>query len=269
MKLTGATLALAGVTLLLVALLGQFTAMGEYRSAPPRAWEAFNPAMARNVRSFDKLVEASQSKSSKGAAETMRRSYSLVIKRFTHKAAQHTVWSNWLLWGMGKVHPPFAHIRNPQTMLQNGYSLLCDQSSYLLLRLALQHGIKARHVGLDGHVVMEAWYNGDWHLYDPDLEVIPEDENGKVLSVEALAGSPKLLKRYYGRFSGDKTSMVSILGSRENNTYMSYPPGAWFEWKSNVLFWFEKLAEVLKFAIPALVVLLGGWLWGRSRPMER
>ena len=63
--------------------------------------------------------------------------------------------------------------------------------------------------------------------------------------------------------------MVSILGSRENNTYMSYPPGAWFEWKSNVLFWFEKLAEVLKFAIPALVVLLGGWLWGRSRPMKR
>lgn len=187
--------------------------------------------------------------------------YELVTERFTHgDTAHYNVFSNWLLAGMGMIHPAFAHIRVPETMVRRGHSLLCGQSAYVLLTLAQEHGVVVRHVGLVGHVVMEAWYNDDWHLFDPDLEVVPEDSDGRVLSVEELARRPELLERYYGEYDGTNASMVEILISRENNTYMSYPPGTWFEWKSNVLFWFEKLAGFLKFVLPVLMALVGGWL---------
>ena len=151
-------------------------------------------------------------------------------------------------------------------MLRRGHSLLCGQSSYVLLTLAQEHGVRVRHVGLVGHVVMEAWYDDDWHLFDPDLEVVPRDSADGVLSVETLAQSPDLLEQYYGEYDGDNASMVEIIGSREKNTYMSYPPGAWFEWKSNVLFWFEKLAEILKFVLPVIMMGLGAWLALAGRP---
>lgn len=140
-------------------------------------------------------------------------------------------------------------------MLANGYSLYCDQISYTLLSLALEHGIKARHVGLDGHVVMEAWYEADWHLYDPDLEVVPVDASGQVLSVEKLALNSELLDQYYG-----PRGTTKIVASRENNTYMSFPQGSWFEWKSNVLVYYEKIMEVMKFALPVVLVVLGLFL---------
>jgi hypothetical protein len=185
--------------------------------------------------------------------------YGLVTERFTHRAARHTFFSNWLLSGMGAIHPAFAHIRVPETMVRRGYSLLCGQSSYVLLRLAMDNGIRARHVGLNGHVVMEAWYDNDWHLFDPDLEVVPRNVKGEIPGVEELARNQELLHQYYGDYHGTNASMVEILGSREDNTYMSYPPGAWFGWKSNVLFWFEKFAEHLKFVLPVLMVIPGAW----------
>lgn len=122
----------------------------------------------------------------------------------------------------------------------------------LLLTLALRHGIAARHVGLDGHVVMEAWYDSDWHMYDPDLEVVPVDDGGHVLSVDALAANTRLLEKYYAPHGA-----ANIVGSRENNTYMGYPQGAWFEWKSNVLVYVERVMELLKFAVPLLLLLAG------------
>jgi hypothetical protein len=107
---------------------------------------------------------------------------------------------------------------------------------------------------------MEAWYEGDWHLFDPDLEVVPRNREGEILSVEELAQNPPLLREFYGDHQGEQASMVEILGSREDNTYMSYPPGAWFEWKSNVLSWFEKLAAYLKLVLPLGLLALGFWL---------
>jgi hypothetical protein len=38
---------------------------------------------------------------------------------------------------------------------------------------------------------------------------------------------------------------------------MSYPEGAWFEWKSNLLAYFEKLMEFLKFLLPLAFIVVG------------
>lgn len=262
MKYLGVALSLVGAVLLLVAAAGHWTALGNYKSAPPRKWERFDPKLVGMLDSFPRLMEATKNQLSMDSneREIMDVLYNTVTERFTHKDATHNFFSNWLLCLAGKIHPALSHIYDPNLLVSKGYSLICDQSSYVLLSLALANGIKARHVGLDGHVVMEAWYDSDWHLYDPDLEVVPLDSVGQILSVEKLALNQELLKKYYGLHGA-----VDIVGSRENNTYMSYPEGSRFEWKTNVLVYFEKVMEALKFVFPMVFIVVGLWLANRSK----
>ena len=89
--------------------------------------------------------------------------FDTVTKRFNHGIARHTFSSNWLLCLAGKINPAFSAIRIPSVMVARGKTLICSQSSYLLLDIAIKNGIIVRHVGLYGHVVMEAWYEKDWH----------------------------------------------------------------------------------------------------------
>ena len=69
----------------------------------------------------------------------------------------------------------------------------------MLVTLARGYGIAARHLGLDGHVVMEAWYDGDWHMFDPTKDVVPVAD-GEVLSLEELAARPDLVRALYTIF---------------------------------------------------------------------
>jgi hypothetical protein len=257
-------MSVVGTVVLLVAVSGHWTAVGKYESAPPRKWERFESNLADTLDSLQKLTDVARNQLPANASdrEIIDALYDVVVERFTHKNAKHTFFSNWLLYLAGKIHPALSHIYDPNLLVGKGYSLLCDQSSYVLLSLALANGIKARHVGLDGHVVMEAWYDSDWHLYDSDLEVVPLDSAGAVLSVEKLALNRELLEKYYGRHGA-----VHIVGSRENNTYMSCPEGSWFEWKTNVLVYFEGAMEVLKLALPLAFIVAGLWL--ANRPTRR
>ena len=254
MKKLGVILSLAGTALLLVTGVGHWTAMGKYENAPPRSWERFDPNLESTLDSYTKLLEATKNQLSENASDRDKMDvlYNTVTERFTHKNATHTFFSNWLLYLAGKIHPIFSHIWDPDLLVAKGHSLFCDQSSYVLLSLALAHGVKAHHVGLDGHVVMEAWYDSDWHLYDPDLEVVPLDSTGQVLSVEKLALNQELLEKYYGSHR-----TAHIVSSRENNSYVSYPEGARFEWKSNVLVYVEKVMEAIKFVFPLAFIVAG------------
>jgi len=246
-----------GVLLLLATAVGHWTSFGNYHNRPqPRQWEQFDASLAAKITSFSKLREETQRhlSSSSSEREIMDVLYKTVTEWSTHNDARHTFLSNWICYIFGMVHPAFAHIYDPDKLVANGHSLLCDQSSYILLKLALENGIRARHVGLDGHVIMEAWFDSDWHLYDPDMEVVPINAAGEVLSVEELALNTQLLEKYYGPFGHN---LVQIVASRENNTYMSYPVGSRFVWKSEVLVYFEKIMEALKFAIPIGLILCG------------
>lgn len=114
-------------------------------------------------------------------------------------------------------------------MVRDGYSGYCDQVSFVLVQLALENGIQARHVGLEGHVVMEAWYDNDWHMYDPDMKIVPAGPDGTILSVDALSRSDTLLEKYY---SG--TGFVDIIKSREDNNFVSTPAGSRFDWLNSL-----------------------------------
>jgi len=253
-----------GTCLLVLAVVGHWTAMGNGASDSKRDWEHFEPALVTQVRDYAALVKRVDEKMVGGAqtdAAKMRVMYDLIIDRFTHNEAQHNLASNWLLYGAGFIHPTFRHMWSPDRFVTQGYSLLCDQSSYLLLHLAMAHGIKARHVGLQGHVVMEAWYDGDWHLYDPDLEIIPINDTGEVLSLDELSRDEARIRQYYGQHS----NMADLIRSRGDHLYMSTPEGARFEWKGNLLALVEKAAEVGKFLIPLFMMIGGLWLLRRPQ----
>ena len=193
--------------------------------------------------------------------------YDVVLSRFSHgDQAKYNLFSNWILWLMGKVAPPFSHIRSPDVLVEKGCSALCGQQAYLLQTLAESYGIRTRSVGLNGHVVMEAWYDNDWHLFDPDLEVVPVLENQRVLSLDELAKSPELVLKYYsGRGDAKYTQrIVDIICSREDNSFSSYPRLVLFEWKTNVLFHFEKIAHFMKWIIPIILLMAGFGLYFRN-----
>lgn len=254
--LLGGLLVLLGICLLGIAAIGEWTPLGGGVNDSKRDWERFDPALVTQVRDYATMVKEADLKMDAGKttdAAKMQVMFDLITDRFTHNEAQHNLASNWILYLAGYVHPIFRHMWNPDRFVSQGYSLLCDQSSYLLLHLAEAHGIKSRHVGLQGHVVMEAWYEGDWHLYDPDLEVIPLDEAGKVLSLDDLARNETLLQKYYG----PHPRMADLVRNRANHLYMSTPAQARFEWKGNVLALLEKVTEVLKFLIPGVMILVG------------
>ena len=122
------------------------------------------------------------------------------------------------------------------------------------MSLANDMGIRSRHVGLNGHVVMEAFYDSGWHLYDPDLEVVVRDEPGKVLSLTELTEQSHLLRDAYG---GPKSAAIPLILSTEDNTFMSYPPGAWFIWSSQVLYLLEKVTNYLKYLTPLFLLAVG------------
>lgn len=180
--------------------------------------------------------------------------FDILTKRFSHCLAdRHTVATNWILWGLGFVHPVLGVTWAPDYWLKKAECLECSQISYLLMMVAIKSGVVVRHVGLMGHVVMEAWYEGEWHMFDPDVGVIPR-HNGKVLSVRSLAYREELIKKFY-RGSKEETGMTIL--SRENNSFVSYPVGAYFEWKSQMMFYVEKILEIVKYVLPLAMIVAG------------
>ncbi|MBE0435427.1 MAG: hypothetical protein IBX56_06430 [Methylomicrobium sp.] len=148
-------------------------------------------------------------------------------------------------------------------LLKKGHSGLCSEHAYLLEVLAESAGIRTRHVGLNGHVVMEAWYDDDWHMFDPDLEVVPMLEDGKILSVERLSQEPELVREFYtDRGASDNVMhIVNIVTSREDNSFQLH----WMVVK-HLAYRIEKVALYLKWLLPSCLLIVGyGLVFRRKR----
>lgn len=265
-RLIGCLCLVLGLGLLVIAALGQWTSWGHDHRDAPRPGETFDPALAAELTDYGRLRARAVEKmaAQKTDAEKLRALCDLVAARFTHDEAHHTLASNWILAAAGLLHPTLGHMWSPRLIVAYGSTVLCDQASYVMMDMALAQGYPARHIGLQGHVVLEVWYGGDWHLYDPDLEVIPMKANGEVASLDELAADETLLAASYGHHP----RMADLIRTRQNHLYMSTPSGARFEWKANVLAALEQVAEVLKFLLPLALLGVGLWLLRPVRPVE-
>ncbi len=113
----------------------------------------------------------------------------------------------------GEMHDPVR--------LLNVYGYgFCDDAANSFSMLARQAGLSARIWHLSGHVVAEALYDGDWHMFDADGEVFyraADDET--IAGVRTLSRHPGLIRRqpspnplYF-----DTEHLVDLYTSRRNN----------------------------------------------------
>ena len=263
----GAALLSIGIILLTICLIGEFGVGTNYFETPVRPWERFDPKLGERTRDIDSFFSEVERRygvefNNLSTPVAMDVLFNAVCERFSHRQARYTLFSNWILWMLGKLRGPIGAIHEPNYLLKYGNIALCDQQSFVLVFLALERGIRARHVGLGGHIVMEAWYNNDWHMYDPDEEVSgidPESMDKGVQSVEFLSKRPDLTRKLYsGHRSGPiLKKIVRFFMTRENNTFVSVPKGSWYNWKSQFLMMFERICAYLKWIIPVCIVLLG------------
>jgi Transglutaminase-like superfamily len=97
-----------------------------------------------------------------------------------------------------------------------GYGF-CDDSATNFAVLAKGAGLRARVWGLSGHVVAETYFDGGWHMFDPDGEIYYlEDDNETIASVETLQRRPDLLRRYRSPIM-DAEKLVRIYTTTEDN----------------------------------------------------
>lgn len=273
----GAALLVLGASLLALALAGRWTALGRYKSFPPRSWERFDPALAEATPELSSLYRAAQTRAARplrgmAPADAMQVLYETVADRFTHgDGARYTLPGNWLLWGLGHVDEKYSSIQETDALLRFGHSALCSESSYVLIRLAGNAGIAARFVNLGGHVIMEAWYADGWHAYDVDMEVIPRDGRGTVPSAHDLSLNSHLVRQAYAGLEdeGVVERLVAIYVSRGDNWATSPSAGTKEPPLSPRLGRFEETAQKLIFILPSVTILCGAGLLCASLSRRR
>ncbi len=267
------TLLVVGAVLLAVAAVGHFSSLGQYPNRAGEGLDRLDLELAQKTRDLSSLYAEAQKRAG-GALSAMppgRILFALhdtTCRRFSRgKGARHTFLTNWLIRSAGLVlHPAlpeFGQIADPDLLLKYGHSAPCGQVSYVLVQLARLAGIPARHVGLKAHVVMEAWHDDEWHMYDPYYEVVAVASHGSALSVDQLARQPdRIDEAYQGR---EDTDTARRFFDRSVISYATQPPYVPWHWKGSVMLRVERAAEFLKFAIPVILILLGAFRL-RSRP---
>lgn len=98
-----------------------------------------------------------------------------------------------------------------------GYGF-CDDSATNFMVLAEAAGLKARVWGLSGHVVPEAYFDGGWHMLDPDGEIYYLDDDGEsISSVKTLEQRPDIIRKYPSPYYTDAEKLIEIYSTTEDN----------------------------------------------------
>jgi len=269
-----------GAFLLTVTVIGHATRAGRYVSEPPRSWERFDRALAEQTPDLDSLFRRAQTRGALPFRDfppdkKMQILFETVADRFTHgDRALYSPFSNWVMWVLGAGNRRYRDIQDPDVLLRGGYSALCGDVSFVLIRLAGMAGIPSRHVLLNGHIIMESWYSGGWHAYDPDMEVIARDGTGAVLDSDSLArNAASLREAYSGR--GDAAfvdNVVALYTSTGDNRFKAYPAGGGITVSGQRPGRVERAATYAKTVVPIGMILTGAAFAGvrrrEGRPWE-
>ncbi len=100
-----------------------------------------------------------------------------------------------------------------------GYGF-CDDAANSFMMLAKKAGLPARIWDLSGHVVSEAFYDGNWHMFDVDGEIFYRSGNDETIaSVKRLSLNPGLIRRNPSPspLYHDTEHLVELYRSRGNN----------------------------------------------------
>jgi len=254
-----------GALLLLVSILGEVTNLGCYGGVDA-ADEVFDHELADKARSMAALRAEAIARQGDWLNTTqedrMNALYSVVIQRFTYGSkAQYNIFSNWIMWGLGLFNRNAAFISNPEHLLKYGYTVMCHQASWVLAAMAREEKIPFRHVNLSGHVVMEAGWDNQWHLYDPAYEVVPKYD-GKIVDANFLEDRPDLARLFFGK-RGDV--IASLFATKYNNSFVT---NGMFIWKAEVLSLVAQISNYAKWVVPVLMIVLGVLISFKANPCK-
>jgi hypothetical protein len=170
------------------------------------------------------------------------------------------VWENYVLYTLSYVRPRDYrryHFRYAHRTLERGIGV-CGDAANVLSQVLEREGIETRIIALPGHVIIEAEPRdqpaGAWML-DPDFGV------SAPYTVEQLKERPELLTEAYreaGYPQHDLDTLVELF-ARESDVYDNA-----FAFSPN-LTRAEGAAYILKWAIPAGLLLVPSWVWWRRR----
>lgn len=113
----------------------------------------------------------------------------LVAKTIRHVEDRRlAIYENPLMWMAGKLYDPLSRTQNPHKIAE-GAQGLCSEAALVLTAIAKLHGVRARLVGLNGHVVSEIETPQGWRVADPDFGITFP---ATVHELEGPAGPPMI-----------------------------------------------------------------------------
>jgi hypothetical protein len=247
-----------GVFLLGLSLVGLFQ-RPEERAHGRAQWDRIDLALDAQTQNYAALLQYASRRTFGSDENRALTLFDIVSRRFVHGLSAESLFTGYPQFLLGG---PFRTSFSRDRILRLGNKGFCSQQTYILVQLANDLGLPARQVGLNGHVVAEIWYDRDWHMFDPDYELVIRNARGSIASVADLEQDGPRLTAAYG--SRHALAVVPLYQSRIDNTYMSYPAGSYFEWKTNVLLYLTMAMQVLKWGIPFVLLLIGWILLRRS-----
>ncbi len=101
--------------------------------------------------------------------------YEFVKDSMYHRSGiTKSISDDWIAFLIAKsgLWPPARKIVDPIELLSKHHAGLCGQHAYVLYALAKKAGLDARIWELNGHIITEIYYDGAWHVFDADQEVL-------------------------------------------------------------------------------------------------
>ena len=168
------------------------------------------------------------------------------------------IWENYILYLMGKfkVMPEYVryHFSDPEKSIERGIGI-CGDASILMSQLLQQHGIDNKIITIPGHVMVEANFDGNKKVYDPDFGVTLGQSAAYYKSTPLAVGTAYSDNGYT---LGDDKFIIDGFKSKLNY---------WDGVKHFITkkYYFEKAAYVLKWLIPLVFLLLGAIFWRQRK----
>lgn len=147
-----------------------------------------------------------------------------IVKSITNTSMRQeekaiAIWRFLVDWSRGDFPASEGAEAHDPVKLVNVYGYgFCDDSAAAFCSLAKAAGIPARSYALSGHVVAEAFYGEDWHMFDPHRRIFYRKEDGDIASVQELETRTDLITRQPLDALGMQNSRIAeFFASREDN----------------------------------------------------
>jgi hypothetical protein len=253
MVVTGAGLALIGLALTAVNVVGLARGLALYPVTREFGEGERSLARTRPIGRLAELRRRPDESDDTYAARLTRAINGHLVHSMGSPFPRVSALQNWILWLLGTVAPSrFRNLefRNARFALERGFGL-CSQAALVLADLLGRAGIRAEIAVLEGHVVVTAeTAPGRWIVLDPDYGVtIPMTLD------EVRSQADVVVARSYGGDCG--ASVVARLVPAYANGYRLAPRGGRERLRAS----FERLTFFLKWALPLLMIGVGGLLY--------